>query len=143
MSCFHIIPHEKLSLIFVIEPEFQTKLNSKLCSPRYERLGHKSHSLQYSLHLSMGNYSMVMSHVFYVDKFTVFSRISPISFPFFKELEFVDIFSPCECSLRPFSLRKLISLYRYDFLKKRGARFDDSKKIQTGCEKTKQTVYMT
>ena len=106
-----------------------------MLSPRHERFGHKSHISGWNWHLPMGNLSMVMSLVFLLDNFTNFSWIWRISFTFFKELEFVDIFSPRECSLRPFSLRKLIRLYRYDFLKKRGTRFDDCKKIQRVLKK--------
>ena len=67
---------------------------------------HKSHSPHFDWDLSIGNSSMVMSLVFLVDKFTIFSWIWRISFTCYKGITIVDIFSPCECSLQLLYIRR-------------------------------------
>ena len=64
------------------------------------------HSPHFDWDLSIGNSSMVMSLVFLVDKFTIFSWIWRISFTCYKGITIVDIFSPCECSLQLLYIRR-------------------------------------
>ena len=105
-ACFHGYVNQKKSLNLLIEPEFQTKFHSNLHSSRNERHWHKSHSPHFDWDLSIGNSSMVMSLVFLVDKFTIFSWIWRISFTCYKGITIVDIFSPCECSLQLLYVRR-------------------------------------
>ena len=120
-ACFHGYVNQKKSLNLLIEPEFQTKFHSNLHSSRNERHWHKSHSPHFDWDLSIGNSSMVMSLVFLVDKFTIFSWIWRISFTCYKGITIVDIFSPCECSLQLLYIRRrqkeVCRTYLHDFSK--------------------------